>query len=207
MSFSSGTFSIPHCPTYPAMPATSIQVEILSTKKMTALATFLRPLFFRVNFYGFWQGLCIVLASGVKQFFGWPILRNSVGEGSCWDTVFLRQLRNVVSNAVNCHESGTPSISRLLTLARPPAIFCLIVSIWVYAIKRISRRTITNIIKKCVERIEPTLTYPNSAPSVIVKPIGTRNYAANNHHRPSSVERVFIVSHLRFQSLHGIAGV
>ena len=208
MSFSSGTFSIPHCPTYPAMPATSIQVEILSTKKMTALATFLRPFLFRVNLSGPLLGrLVVVLSSRIKQFFSRPVLRNSVTKSPRLDSVFLGQFRNVVSNSVNYHESSSSGISRLLASAGPLAIGWLVVSIRVNSIKRVTGRAVAYVSKKIIKRCQPAVAHLYASPTIVVKSDGSGGAATDDHQCPSSVERVLVIRHLRILSSRGIAGV
>jgi hypothetical protein len=113
------------------------------------------------------------------------------GDGEC-----LAVVRNLLAGS---------SISRLSLSGRPPAVFGLVISIWVNAINGIFRaRTFAHVLKEVLKAASPSLTDSYASGKVKPERIGIGSCATGDYRAPAYVSFCFGHSVSSSASLNGL---
>ena len=92
------------------------------------------------------------------------------------------------SDPIQCQQSVSGHVARLLCLRCPAAVVWLVVAIIVATINRIAhRRAWSHVCQERLERVEPALAHSDSASAVVLKSVCLRISATLKHLLPNAV--------------------
>jgi hypothetical protein len=105
------------------------------------------------------------------------------------ESKFLSPIKQALRSAMKRHQSCAPSILGLLLSCRPATVARLVVAIHIReAINRmILARPRPHVLKKRIERIQPSFAYGYSPAAVSLVSLGMLSVTTDDHHSPGQM--------------------
>lgn len=180
-----------------AMPTPTSEVQVLAAKGMPSETVRFSFRLGGVRLGRFLLGLGVI----PLRFFGHhlgcrPALRDAVVERARLDPGQVGQFGYVHALPAENNHASRSHVPAVLAGRAPRAILKAVAIVVVDAIKGVALRARWHVLNKVPERVSPSLTDTNPAPTVIVEPNVPWVVATIDHHHPSSVKRMLSLWHL-----------